>query len=136
MKIVENVKKIGLKELSNLVFTSPKARHLLLPKVDKKIKASFSDMTNRPYVVPAEVERQYWFIRNLLMRASERMDENLISPDIMKTMFNSFVNNVLFKGVAIKDKAYIEEGIENPTLLVISPTMRCNLHCTGCYAGS
>ena len=136
MKIIEGVKKKGLQELSNLIFTSPKTRHLLLPAADKKIKASFTEMTNRPYEVPAEVEGQYWFVRNILMRAAERMDENLLSSDIMKTIFNSFVENVLFKGVAVKDKAYSEGGVENPTLLVISPTKHCNLHCTGCYAGS
>jgi MoaA/NifB/PqqE/SkfB family radical SAM enzyme len=103
---------------------------------DKKIKAIFNEMTHRTYEVPAELEGQYWFIRNLLRVASERMDENLLSPDILKTMFNSFVDNVMFKGVAAKDKAYDEKGAEYPTLLAISPTMRCNLHCTGCYAGS
>jgi MoaA/NifB/PqqE/SkfB family radical SAM enzyme len=136
MKIVENVKKTGLKELSNLIFTSPKIRHVLLPKTDKKLKAFFVEMMNRPYEVPAEVEGQYWFIRNLLMRASERMDENLLSPDILKIVFSSFVDNVLYKAATVKDKAYAERNAEYPTLLVISPTMRCNLDCTGCYAGS
>jgi MoaA/NifB/PqqE/SkfB family radical SAM enzyme len=28
-----------------------------------------------------------------------------------------------------------EEGVKVPFFLVISPTMRCNLRCTGCYAG-
>ena len=136
MKIVENIKKIGSKELSNLIFASPKVRRLLLPVADKKIKAAFVEMMNNSHEIPAEVEGQYWFVRNLLMRGSERMDENLLSPDIMETIFNSFVDNVLFKGTAIKDKGYAEEGVERPTLLVISPTKRCNLQCTGCYAGS
>jgi sulfatase maturation enzyme AslB (radical SAM superfamily) len=136
MKIVENIKKIGSKELSNLIFASPKVRRLLLPVADKKIKAAFVEMMNGSHEIPAEVEGQYWFVRNLLMRTSERMDENLLSPDIMETIFNSFVDNVLFKGTAIKDNGYAEEGVERPTLLVISPTKRCNLHCTGCYAGS
>ena len=136
MKIVENIKKIGLRELSNLIFTSPKARRLLLPVADKKIKAIFIEMMNNPYEVPAEVEGQYWFTKNLLMQGSKRIDENLLSPDIIKTMFNSLVDNVLFKGTAIKDKVYAEGGVERPTLLLISPTKRCNLHCTGCYAGS
>ncbi|MCK4468382.1 MAG: hypothetical protein KAU60_08525, partial [Desulfobacterales bacterium] len=65
MKIVENIKKIGLKELFNLIFTSSKARRLLLPVADKKIKATFIEMMNNPYEVPAEVEGQYWFTRNL-----------------------------------------------------------------------
>ena len=136
MKVIEDVKKKGLQELSNLIFTSPKTRHLLLPVADKKIKAVFTEMTNRTYEVPAELEGQYWFMRNLLRVSSERMDENLLSPDILKTMFSSFVDNVIFEGVAVKDKAYDEKGIEYPTLLVISPTHLCNLHCTGCYACS
>jgi MoaA/NifB/PqqE/SkfB family radical SAM enzyme len=29
----------------------------------------------------------------------------------------------------------VDQGIWAPTLIVISPTMRCNLRCTGCYSG-
>ncbi len=136
MKIVENIKKIGLRELSNLFFTSPKVRRLMLPLVDKKIKSNFMEMLNRSYEVPAEVEGQYWFVRNLLMRGSERMDEKFLAPDIMKIIFSNFVDNVLLKSSEIRHKAYFEENIEKPTLLVVSPTNRCNLRCTNCYAGS
>jgi len=47
MKIVDNVKKASLRELSNLILTSPKIRHLILPEVDKKIKAFFSEMLKK-----------------------------------------------------------------------------------------
>ncbi len=136
MKIAREVKKIGLREVANLVFTSPKTRHLLVPVADKRIKKAFSKQADNPCEIPAELEGQYWFVRNLLIVASKRMDENLLSPDVLKTVFNNFVDNVLFKATKIKDKIYAEEKLEYPTLLVISPTMRCNLHCTGCYAGS
>lgn len=136
MKIDENVKRLGLKELSRLIFNSPKMRHLLLPEADKKLKALFAEKMDSPYELPAELDGQYWFVKNLLMRASERMDENLLSPDILKKIFSSLVDNVFYKSPAAKDKAYAESKLEYPTLLVISPTMRCNLNCTGCSAGS
>jgi hypothetical protein len=112
MKIIENIKKIGLKELSNLIFTSPKARRLLLPVADKKIKATFIEMMNNPYEVPAEVEGQYWFTRNLLMRGAERIDENLLSPDIMKTTFNSLVDNVLKQRLTALSTMFYLKGLQ------------------------
>ncbi len=136
MKIIEEIKKKSLKESSKLLLSNSAMRQMLLPHMDKKIRALFKDAMEKPYELPAEVEAQYWFIKNLLMRASERMDEKLLSVNLVKSVFSSFVDNVLFTGVPAKNKAYDEEGIENPTLLVISPTHQCNLQCKGCYAGS
>ena len=50
-----------------------------------------------------------------------------------KLAINLFVNSLLIgsrKRVAAKKK-----GLVAPYLMVISPTMRCNLRCKGCYAG-
>jgi MoaA/NifB/PqqE/SkfB family radical SAM enzyme len=48
------------------------------------------------------------------------------------------VENLIFnwgvKGRGIRSKL-IAQDIWSPTLIVISPTMRCNLRCTGCYSG-
>ena len=136
MKIVENAKKMGLKELSNLVFTSPKTRHLLLPMAERKIKKAFMKKTEDIYELPSELEGQYYFMRDLLRAGSERLDENLLSPDVMKTMFHSFIDNVLFTAAEVKERVYAEKKLEYPTLMVICPTHRCNLQCIGCYAGS
>ena len=131
MKVAENIKKFGIKELSNLVFTSPRTRHLLLPVAERKIKKVFMKNAEEPYELPSELEGQYYFVRDLLRTGCERMDENLLSPDVMKTTFQSFVDNVLFKAVEVKERVYAENKLEYPTLVVICPTHRCNLQCTG-----
>ncbi|HDQ93637.1 MAG TPA: radical SAM protein [Synergistetes bacterium] len=51
-----------------------------------------------------------------------------------KAITNFFVN-FLVLGRGIRDRKEAELGIHIPNFLVISPTMRCNLKCRGCYAG-
>jgi hypothetical protein len=48
---------------------------------------------------------------------------------------NLFVNGVIL-GQQKRARFEKENGIKPPFLLVISPTMRCNLSCYGCYAGN
>lgn len=43
--------------------------------------------------------------------------------------------NATWKGDQIRKEFAKKEGIYPPYLIVISPTMRCNLKCVGCYAG-
>jgi len=48
------------------------------------------------------------------------------------------VENLIFnwgiRGRGIREQL-VNQGIWAPTLIVISPAMRCNLRCTGCYSG-
>jgi MoaA/NifB/PqqE/SkfB family radical SAM enzyme len=66
--------------------------------------------------------------RNLLTRTN---------PHHRKTIIQTFIINQLLVGTN-RRKAFSEQddGFYPPGFLVISPTMRCNLHCYGCYAGS
>ncbi|HHY47014.1 MAG TPA: radical SAM protein [Firmicutes bacterium] len=51
-----------------------------------------------------------------------------------KGMVDLFVNEI-YLGYQEREKYARSNGIHVPSLIVISPTMRCNLHCIGCYAG-
>lgn len=59
-----------------------------------------------------------------------------LSPNCRKKLISNLLVNAFLIGT---DKREIEmpeqEGFRPPMLLVISPTMRCNLRCPGCYAG-
>jgi hypothetical protein len=59
------------------------------------------------------------------------------NPHHRKTIIQSFILNEMLLGTNQR-KAYAQApgGFYPPGMIVISPTMRCNLHCTGCYAGS
>ncbi len=52
-----------------------------------------------------------------------------------KLIWNLLVNAMIF-GRVIRDKKEEELGIHLPFFMVISPTMKCNLRCKGCYAAN
>jgi MoaA/NifB/PqqE/SkfB family radical SAM enzyme len=60
-------------------------------------------------------------------------------PTLAKSVKEKFVQNFIVKPSTVyvpRRKAYLEEmGEDPPSLLVISPSMKCNLDCYGCYAG-
>jgi len=61
-------------------------------------------------------------------------------PNLAPTVRRRFVENLfghtmLFSTVAQR-KTAVQLGGDNPLLMVISPTMRCNLKCTGCYSAN
>jgi len=59
------------------------------------------------------------------------------SPHHRKALVKAFIINQLLIG-SNRRKSFSETpgGFYPPGLMVISPTMRCNLNCFGCYAGS
>lgn len=60
-------------------------------------------------------------------------------PTLSRSVKDRFVQNFVVKPFTVygpRRKAYLAEtGEEAPSLMVISPTMKCNLNCYGCYAG-
>lgn len=67
------------------------------------------------------------FIQNILTTT----DKNCLK----KFMVN-FVSNANWYGGPKRAKYLENENTKVPLTLLISPTMRCNLRCTGCYAGN
>jgi len=67
------------------------------------------------------------------------MIRNLLSRDIHPNYYwNLVVNlftNAMFVGHGTRKEILAKEGVMPPFFIVISPTMRCNLRCYGCYAG-
>jgi MoaA/NifB/PqqE/SkfB family radical SAM enzyme len=59
------------------------------------------------------------------------------NPHHRKTIIRSFILNEMLLGTNQR-KAFAQTpgGFYPPGMIVISPTMRCNLRCAGCYAGS
>jgi MoaA/NifB/PqqE/SkfB family radical SAM enzyme len=59
-----------------------------------------------------------------------------LSKQVRNRFIENFIVNALLRGETIR-RSYLEkEGFMAPLLLVISPTMQCNLNCKGCYAGA
>ncbi len=57
------------------------------------------------------------------------------SPHVRKNLINSLLIKELMQGNVIRDQLR-GQGLAAPQAYLISPTMRCNLHCAGCYAAN
>ncbi|MCL5959148.1 MAG: radical SAM protein, partial [Chloroflexi bacterium] len=58
-----------------------------------------------------------------------------IDPNVRRNYLARFITNLVFHQI---DVHYTADGREvtSPACVVLSPTMRCNLRCHGCYAGN
>lgn len=57
-----------------------------------------------------------------------------LHPNVREKLIANFLVNFIVLGRGIRDREEKSRKIHIPNFLVISPTMRCNLHCRGCYA--
>ncbi len=58
-----------------------------------------------------------------------------LHPNVRRQIINSLGINATWLGDQERRAFAAEHGTYPPFLIVISPTMRCNLRCLGCYAG-
>ncbi len=73
------------------------------------------------------------FITRLMIVAKNRLAK--ASKACRKRAVDAFVVNSQVKGAKVRESLKNKLGYWAPYLFVISPTMRCNLDCYGCYAG-
>lgn len=59
-----------------------------------------------------------------------------VHPNVRKNYFAKTIVSLFFRDPAVSERLKEEAGINAPNLIVISPSMRCNLDCVGCYAGN
>ncbi len=89
-----------------------------------------------PYNRPRQVQRDKADCLIALFHCALRsLQKGNISREVLDRVLDSFVGNVLCGREALH-AAERRLGFEPPGFLVISPTKRCNLRCTGCYAAS
>lgn len=81
--------------------------------------------------VPSPEGRE--FVRHLLLSGKRAV----ASPQTKKAAISLLGNMIgeIFDAQEKREACRKEHGFEPPNLMVISPTMRCNLKCYGCYAG-
>ena len=70
-------------------------------------------------------------IHNLAISIVKDSNKNCIDK-----FFTNFFANAAWYGVPKRGKLFQETGIKTPFAILMSPSMRCNLRCTGCYASS
>ena len=60
---------------------------------------------------------------------------NQTNPNIRERLINSLLIKHHWYG-SVRRNEMRSQGMHVPGVVLISPTMRCNLHCTGCYAAN
>ncbi len=59
---------------------------------------------------------------------------NSLNSYTRRRFIETFVKSVIMESMPLRKKFMEENGITAPFTVVINPTMRCNLMCTGCYS--
>ena len=81
-------------------------------------------------------EMRYTALMNLLRSLERAVADGRLSRRARAGILEVFVGQVVAGGRRNVVPFQERYGFEPPAFLVISPTQRCNLYCTGCYAAS
>lgn len=92
----------------------------------------------------AERQKQYEWSISLIRRAIDNINKGYISKEVTKRLvdvvikggFHLDTENIMNAHEQRLKDYKAKYGVEAPSFIVISPTQRCNLHCTNCYASS
>jgi MoaA/NifB/PqqE/SkfB family radical SAM enzyme len=119
-----------LKERLKLYTTKTAIRSALkiLPKISDERWLSL--IKGRVYRLKKKEERD--FLENLLINL--KVSAEKVSPQVREKIVMNLINNAMIQGQPKRIAFARKYGISPPNLLVISPTMKCNLRCYGCYA--
>jgi MoaA/NifB/PqqE/SkfB family radical SAM enzyme len=59
-----------------------------------------------------------------------------LNPKVRKNYLANMIVSLFFRNQQIYDRIRKEYGFNPPSVMLISPTMRCNYKCSGCYAAN
>ncbi len=133
MKYLEKIKNYTLTQAINAFLTllarNPEKNIMRLTYLTEKITK------RRHYLVWIRKIRRLYRMGHPVLEITRRII-NFSHPHHRKRIIKAFVINQMLKGSNERKKFSEENGFYPPGFFAISPTMRCNLHCHGCYAGN
>ena len=90
---------------------------------------------NRPI---GSQEEKFFVVRNLMKAFEKKLKSNSLAPAVKDFVFNKLIGDVILNWADRYPDAAARRKREDPLplIVVISPTQKCNLACTGCYAAS
>ena len=134
MKVIKLLQKSAkdkmVKTAAGLLSTNPEKNVDRLFTLIEKTIAKDEDNLKRLKVVEDEYYNNpstHEFVQNLF----KTTDKNC-----MQKFFTNFFANAVWYGMPKREKLFKEDEIKTPFVILISPSMRCNLRCTGCYAAN
>jgi MoaA/NifB/PqqE/SkfB family radical SAM enzyme len=100
----------------------------LFALVKKSVKDDFSkERVDKVYQYYNDMPAVHDFIQDILVNTNK---------NCMKKFFANFIGNATWYGISKRAKVGEENDTKIPFSLLISPSMRCNLRCKGCYAST
>jgi MoaA/NifB/PqqE/SkfB family radical SAM enzyme len=119
----------------NFLLRRDMIRRTALNKAEASLDHHF--VTENPHNRPRKVqEARAKMLKNLLHSVDRAIADNRISSRVSRSILKNFVGKVIYAENNRLRKFTEEHGFGPPAFLTISPTKRCNLYCTGCYASS
>ncbi len=100
----------------------------VLPRISDEKWLSL--IKGRVYRLKKKEERD--FLENLLINLKRQTSK--MSPRVREKVVMNLINNAMIQGQPRRLAFTKKYGFNPPNFLAISPTMRCNLRCFGCYA--
>ncbi|HQL65623.1 MAG TPA: radical SAM protein, partial [bacterium] len=130
-RLKHNIKKYGAKQaLTGVLKILP---HLSDQNIIRILtiaeKASVNPAFKERVLVIEEKIRQ----KHPTVEIVKRLNSQL-SPNSKKKLITNLFSNAMFEGTRKRQEIFEKEKWRPPFFFVLSPTMRCNLKCTGCYA--
>ena len=124
-KILESA---SFRELYRLMVESKLSRKILFGVVNRRLRRELVDVNvdGRPRRVQ---ELKHAYVMALLYGFDRAMSRGHISKHVTERLLDTVLQNII-----ANDSKRDQSFGHGPLLLVVSPTSRCNLKCTGCYA--
>jgi len=118
---------------------SKTGRRILLKNFTQKTYKALVE-ENKEDLKTIQIKKYQW-VSALITQLAKNLDKGYISPSVAKKLLevlglNSFFRNRLSEIKKAKENYRKKYQINPPSFIVISPTQKCNLKCTGCYAAS
>ncbi len=134
MKVIKLLEKSAkdkmIKTAAGLLSTNPEKNVDRLFTLIEKTISKDEDNLKRLKVVEDEYHNNlstHEFVQNLFKTTNK---------NCIQKFFTNFFANAVWYGMPKREKLFKEDGIKTPFVILISPSMRCNLRCTGCYAAN
>jgi MoaA/NifB/PqqE/SkfB family radical SAM enzyme len=127
----------GIKRLSRKIVVRQMLRmlpHLSMNNMSRIIDLGQRLLNREDYREVAESMKRYIREGHPAVKVVERVLHDLSSECRFRTIYNLFIL-ALLSDTSYREELKAKEGFRPPFFFVISPTMRCNLKCYGCYAG-
>jgi MoaA/NifB/PqqE/SkfB family radical SAM enzyme len=118
----------SIKELYRFMIENRISRKALFGIVSKRLRRSLVDenIDNRPRRVQ---ELKHAYMMALFHGFDRAMTRGHVSRSVTERLLETVLENII-----INERRLGKSYDHNPLLLVVSPTGRCNITCTGCYA--